>query len=114
MAVLERPRQTGPAAAVGAPAGHVAPAPPVITSADHATFTEGAAGTFTVTTTAGNPAATTITKTGTLPAGVTFTDNGDGTATLAGTPDARHRRHLPDHHHRQQRRRHRTRRRPSP
>jgi large repetitive protein len=28
-----------------------------------------------------------ITKTGSLPPGVTFTDNGDGTATLAGTPD---------------------------
>jgi hypothetical protein len=62
-----------------------ASASPVITSADHATFTKGSAGSFTVTTTAGYPAATTITKTGTLPAGVTFTDNGDGTATVAGT-----------------------------
>ena len=63
-------------------------ASPVITSADHATFASGAAGSFTVTTTAGFPAATTLTKTGALPAGVTFTDNGDGTATLAGTPTA--------------------------
>ncbi|MFL6161772.1 MAG: beta strand repeat-containing protein [Jatrophihabitantaceae bacterium] len=63
-------------------------APPVITSADHATFSVGHAGTFTVTTTAGNPAASTLTKTGSLPAGVSFTDNGDGTATLAGTPAA--------------------------
>jgi CSLREA domain-containing protein len=61
---------------------------PVITSADHATFVAGTAGSFTVTTTAGYPTATTITKTGTLPAGVTFTDNGNGTATLAGTPTA--------------------------
>ncbi|HEV2885498.1 MAG TPA: putative Ig domain-containing protein, partial [Jatrophihabitans sp.] len=59
---------------------------PVITSADHATFTKGSAGSFTVTTTAGYPTATTITKTGTLPAGVTFTDNHNGTATIAGTP----------------------------
>ena len=61
---------------------------PVITSADHTTFTVGNAGTFAVTTTAGFPTTTTITKTGTLPSGVTFTDNGDGTATLAGTPAA--------------------------
>ena len=61
-------------------------ASPVITSADHATFTKGSAGSFTVTTTAGYPTATTITKTGTLPAGVTFTDNHNGTATIAGTP----------------------------
>jgi len=61
-------------------------APPVITSANHTTFSEGAAGSFTVTTTAGNPATTTITKTGSLPSGVSFTDNGDGTATIAGTP----------------------------
>jgi hypothetical protein len=61
-------------------------APPVITSANHATFTAGTTGSFTVTTSAGNPAATTLSKTGTLPTGVTFTDNGDGTATIAGTP----------------------------
>jgi hypothetical protein len=61
-------------------------APPIITSANHATFSEGSAGSFTVTTTAGNPATTTITSTGTLPTGVSFTDNGDGTATIAGTP----------------------------
>ena len=59
---------------------------PVITSADHATFAKGSAGSFTVTTT-GFPTAT-ITKTGTLPAGVTFTDNHNGTATIAGTPTA--------------------------
>ena len=61
-------------------------ASPVITSADHASFSAGSAGSFTVTTTAGYPTATTLTKTGTLPAGVTFTDNHDGTATIAGTP----------------------------
>ena len=59
---------------------------PAITSSDHATFIEGAAGSFTITTT-GNPAAG-LSKTGSLPSGVSFTDNGDGTATLAGTPAA--------------------------
>ena len=61
---------------------------PVITSANHATFTVGAAGTFAVTTTAGYPTSTSLTKTGTLPSGVSFTDNGDGTATFGGTPAA--------------------------
>ena len=60
--------------------------PPQITSADHATFTAGAAGSFTVTTT-GQPTASLI-ETGSLPPGMTFTDNGDGTATLGGTPTA--------------------------
>ncbi|WP_406832225.1 putative Ig domain-containing protein [Pedococcus sp. KACC 23699] len=63
-------------------------ASPVITSADHTTFTAGAAGTFAVRTTAGFPTTTTITKSGALPSGVTFTDNGDGTASLTGTPGA--------------------------
>ncbi len=58
--------------------------PPSITSADNATFAEGSAGSFTVTT-SGLPAAA-LSETGTLPSGVTFIDNGDGTATLAGTP----------------------------
>jgi hypothetical protein len=60
---------------------------PVITSADHTSFTVGSAGSFAVTTTAGFPTTTAITKTGALPSGVTFTDNGDGTATLVGTPN---------------------------
>ncbi|MCU1589917.1 MAG: hypothetical protein JWP11_1173 [Frankiales bacterium] len=59
-----------------------------ITSADHATFTVGTAGSFAMTTAGGHPTATTLTETGSLPAGVTFTDNGDGTGTLAGTPSA--------------------------
>ncbi|HEX2904674.1 MAG TPA: putative Ig domain-containing protein, partial [Jatrophihabitans sp.] len=63
-------------------------ASPVITSADHTTFTSGQAGSFAVTTTAGSPTTTAITETGALPAGVSFTDNGDGTASLAGTPAA--------------------------
>jgi hypothetical protein len=63
-------------------------APPAITSAASTTFTVGSAGSFTVTTSPGYPAtAPTISRTGALPSGVTFTDNGDGTATLAGTPD---------------------------
>jgi hypothetical protein len=57
---------------------------PSITSATSATFTVGAAGSFTVTTT-GFPTPA-LTGSGALPSGVTFTDNGDGTATLAGTP----------------------------
>ena len=59
-------------------------AAPAITSADNTTFTEGQAGSFTVTST-GLPTAS-LSETGSLPGGVTFTDNGDGTATLAGTP----------------------------
>ncbi len=61
-------------------------AAPAITSGNSATFTEGSAGSFTVTST-GNPTAR-LNETGALPSGVSFTDNGDGTATLAGTPDA--------------------------
>ena len=57
---------------------------PEITSPGSATFTVGAQGTFTVTTT-GSPAAA-ITESGGLPSGVTLTDHGDGTATLAGAP----------------------------
>ncbi|MCW2595828.1 MAG: Ig family protein, partial [Jatrophihabitans sp.] len=59
---------------------------PAITSADHATFTVGTAGTLTVTAT-GYPNAS-FTHSGVLPAGVALTDNNDGTATLAGTPAA--------------------------
>ena len=57
---------------------------PVLTSADHAVFVIGQAGSFTVTAT-GLPTPV-LTVAGTLPAGLTFTDNGDGTATLSGTP----------------------------
>lgn len=62
--------------------------PPAITSAASTVFTEGVAGTFTVTTT-GFPtnAAMAITQLGSLPPGsVTFVNNNNGTATLAGTP----------------------------
>ena len=57
---------------------------PAVTSANHATFTAGSAGSFSVTT-SGNPNAA-LSETGSLPSGVTFVDNGNGTATLAGTP----------------------------
>jgi hypothetical protein len=60
--------------------------PAAITSADHATFTVGTAGTFTVTAT-GTPTPS-LSETGSLPGGVTFVDNGNGTATLSGTPTA--------------------------
>ena len=59
---------------------------PAISSAAASTFTVGAAGTFSVTTT-GYPAPS-LSESGTLPGGVTFTDNKNGTATLAGTPAA--------------------------
>ncbi len=58
---------------------------PTITSGASTTFTEGSAGTFTVTST-GSPTPA-VSESGALPSGVTFVDNGDGTASLAGTPD---------------------------
>ena len=57
---------------------------PAITSTNKASFTVGAAGSFTVTT-SGYPTAS-LSETGTLPAGVTFVDNHNGTGTLSGTP----------------------------
>ena len=57
----------------------------MITGADNTTFTTGTMGTFTVTTT-GFPTSA-LSETGALP-GASLVDNGDGTATLAGTPDA--------------------------
>ena len=59
---------------------------PAITSAASTTFTEGSAGTFTVTS-SGFPTGA-LSEVGTLPSGVSFSDNGDGTATLSGTPAA--------------------------
>ncbi|HEX4443355.1 MAG TPA: putative Ig domain-containing protein [Galbitalea sp.] len=61
---------------------------PVITSTNNSTFAGGASSSFTVTSTAGFPTTTTLSEQGDLPAGIQFTDNRDGTATLAGTPDA--------------------------
>jgi autotransporter-associated beta strand protein len=60
--------------------------PPAITSGNTTTFTTGVSGSFTVHTT-GFPAPS-LTESGSLPGGVTFTDNSDGTASLAGTPNA--------------------------
>lgn len=60
--------------------------PPRFTSAASTTFTVGTAGSFTIAA-VGSPGVTSIAHTGTLPAGVTLTDAGDGTATLAGTPE---------------------------
>ncbi|MEO7911224.1 MAG: Ig-like domain-containing protein [Roseiflexaceae bacterium] len=57
---------------------------PAIASAAAASFTVGASGIFTVTTT-GFPTST-LALTGTLPDALTFVDNGDGTGTLSGTP----------------------------
>jgi hypothetical protein len=62
------------------PGGEVAPS---VSSADEATFTVGASGTFSVTAT-GTPLPV-ITKKGRLPKGLRFTA-GTGTATIAGTP----------------------------
>jgi hypothetical protein len=61
----------------------VNPAAPAITSADHVTFTAGAAGTFTVTAT-GTPTPT-LSESGALPTGVTFNAT---TGVLSGTPAA--------------------------
>ncbi len=55
-----------------------------ITSRNTTTFTEGAAGSFTVVTS--STTAVGLRETGALPSGVTFKDNGDGTAILGGTP----------------------------
>jgi hypothetical protein len=60
---------------------------PAITSAANVTFTVGAAGSFTVTT-SGFPAPTIARGGVALPNGVTFVDNGNGTGTLAGMPAA--------------------------
>ncbi len=57
---------------------------PAVTSANSTTFTQGTAGTFTVTA-SGSPTPA-ITESGALPNGVTLTDNHNGTATLAGSP----------------------------
>ncbi len=65
----------------------VTPVAPTITSANHATFTVGVAGSFTVTT-SGFPAATTSITAGSLPGSVGLVDNGNGTATISGTPVA--------------------------
>jgi hypothetical protein len=62
------------------------PVPITVTSAPAASFTAGATGTFTVTT-SGNPVPA-LSKTGVLPGGLTFVDNGNGTATIRGTPAA--------------------------
>ena len=64
-----------------------ADAAPAITSANHTTFTEGSAGTFSVTATGWAPP--TFTETGALPTGVTLETDAVGATTtgvLAGTP----------------------------
>ncbi len=62
--------------------------PPVITSANSTVFTSGIPGSFMVTTAAGTFPTAALSETGPLPGTVTFTDIGNGTAILAGTPDA--------------------------
>jgi len=57
---------------------------PAITSGGGTTFTEGVAGSFTLTTT-GFPIST-LSETPPLPSGLNFVDNVDGTASLSGTP----------------------------
>lgn len=58
--------------------------PPAFTSANHAAFTHGRRGTFTIRT-AGFPTAT-VTEQGILPPGVRFSAGKNGTATISGTP----------------------------
>jgi hypothetical protein len=59
---------------------------PAFTSSASATFVVGTAGSFLVTTT-GSPAPT-MSEAGVLPRGLRFVNNMNGTATLAGTPNA--------------------------
>jgi hypothetical protein len=61
---------------------------PTFTSADHATFTVGTAGSFAVIASPGFPAATAFTIAPALPAGLSLADQGNGTALLQGTPTA--------------------------
>jgi LPXTG-motif cell wall-anchored protein len=61
--------------------------PTAITSATAVDFAAGSWSSFTITTGSGYPTATTLEYSGDLPAGVSFVDNGDGTASLAGTPE---------------------------
>ena len=60
--------------------------PPIFTSSNVAYFDVGVANRFTITT-AGSPTPT-LTAASELPASISFHDNGDGTATLAGTPES--------------------------
>ena len=60
---------------------------PVISSANHATFTVGELGSFGISTGTSFPAPS-LSQSGSLPAGVAFLDNGDGTGSLSGTPVA--------------------------
>jgi YVTN family beta-propeller protein len=60
--------------------------PPAITSASQTAFKTARAGSFTVTST-GSPTPS-LSESGAMPRGVSFTDHGDGTASLAGTPEA--------------------------
>jgi hypothetical protein len=62
-------------------------AAPSIQSQAGMTFSVGDYGSFEVTTLAGFPTSTAISEAGALPSGVSLVDAGDGTATLAGTPD---------------------------
>ena len=59
---------------------------PSFSSADNASFTTGASGSFIVATNGAPTAAMSVT--GTLPAGLSFTDLGDGTARINGTASA--------------------------
>ena len=61
---------------------------PHITSVGSVTYTAGSFGTVTVTTAHDFPSPAALTETGTLPGGVGFRDIGNGTAILAGIPNA--------------------------
>jgi len=62
------------------------PGAPTFTSAASTTFTRGVAGNFTVSVSGTAPITLTITS-GALPNPVSFTDHGNGTASIAGTPN---------------------------
>lgn len=60
---------------------------PVFSSLDHAAFTVGTSGSFTLSS-GTDPAPTFSVDSADLPNGLTFADGGDGTATISGTPAA--------------------------
>ena len=85
---------------------------PTITSSNHATFTTGSAGNFTVATT-GFPTPS-LSKSGPLPSGVYLRRHRQRHGQPVGHAGGGHRWHVPDHDHGSQRQPSRTRRSPSP
>jgi len=82
-----RPSDVGAVTDIGAFQGVLSEGQaPTITSANVTTFTVGAAGSFTVTTSGAVPAPAKLSEQGALPNNVTFVDQGNGSAILSGMP----------------------------